>query len=81
MSSPRHELRLPDLGLDGLAVTVSCWLVPKGGTVIQGDRLLEILAGEVTVDLTAPATGVLVQRRVEEDDPVVTGQLLGIIRS
>jgi 2-oxoglutarate dehydrogenase E2 component (dihydrolipoamide succinyltransferase) len=80
MSNRSHELRLPDLGLDGLTITVSGWLVREGGAVVQGDRLLEVSAGEVTVDLAAPATGVLVQQSVEEDDPVVTGQLLGIIR-
>ena len=81
MSSRRHELRLPELGLDAVAITVSCWLVPEGCRVFEGDRLLEVLAGEVTVDLAAPATGVLTQRQVEEDDTLVTGQLLGIIES
>jgi pyruvate/2-oxoglutarate dehydrogenase complex dihydrolipoamide acyltransferase (E2) component len=80
MTSQSHELRLPNLGLDGAAITVSCWLVRRGTAVMQGDRLLEVLAGEVTVDLASPASGVLVRQAVEEDDPVVTGQLLGVIR-
>ena len=81
MTVQHHQLRLPDLGLAGLPITVSCWLVPQGRRVVEGDRLVEILAGEVTVDLDAPATGTLVQRRVDEDQPVTVGQVLGVIRA
>ena len=50
-----------------------------GSDVVCGDRILEVLAGEVTVDLPAPATGRLVEQHVAEDDILATGQLLGVI--
>ena len=75
----RHPLIMPDLELGELPVTASVWLAELGREVIEGDRLLEINAGELTVDLPAPATGILVQRCVAEDDPVRTGQVLGYI--
>ena len=79
MPRRRHSLVLPDLGLEGIRVQASVWLTPLDSNVICGDRILEVLAGEVTVDLPAPATGRLVEQHVAEDDVLATGQLLGVI--
>ena len=51
-------------------MTLSSWLVPEGSAVEEGERIVEILAGGVTVDLAAPASGELVRILVEEDDAV-----------
>ena len=76
----RHSITLPELGLEGIATTLSVWLVPLGTEVIAGDRIVEVLAGDVTVDLPAPVTGVLIETFAVEDDPVKTGQVLGIMQ-
>lgn len=75
----RHVLTLPELGLDNRPVVASVWLVERGGEVTAGDRLLEVLAGEVTIDLSAPASGVLLDTLVEEDEPLAVGQPLAVI--
>lgn len=75
----RHELILPDLGMNGTPLTVSLWLIAPGARVNAGDRVVEILAGSATVDLSAPASGRLTQRFVQEDDPVCPGQVLAVI--
>jgi 2-oxoglutarate dehydrogenase E2 component (dihydrolipoamide succinyltransferase) len=75
----RHELILPDLGVDEVAV--SLWLVESGTEVVQGDRLIEVVADGVTVDLPAPASGVLIETLVAEDDPLAIGQVLGVVES
>jgi pyruvate/2-oxoglutarate dehydrogenase complex dihydrolipoamide acyltransferase (E2) component len=75
----RHELRLPDLGLPGHEATVSLWLVEPGSEVVEGDRVVEVLVANATVDLPAPASGVLEESFVDEDEPVAAGQLLGIV--
>lgn len=72
-------LTLPELGLAGFPVTVSVWHVEVGSEVTAGDRLLEIVAGGVTVDLPSPASGVLAKTFVHEDDELQTGQLLAEI--
>lgn len=77
----RHPLVMPDLGLDDRELAVSLWLVEVGSEVTQGDRVVEIMAGEVTVDLAAPASGVLVEALVAEDDAVVVGDTLAFIES
>jgi pyruvate/2-oxoglutarate dehydrogenase complex dihydrolipoamide acyltransferase (E2) component len=73
------SLVLPELGLAGFPVTVSVWHVEVGSEVTAGDRLLEIVAGGVTVDLPSPASGVLAKTFVQEDDELQTGQLLAVI--
>jgi pyruvate/2-oxoglutarate dehydrogenase complex dihydrolipoamide acyltransferase (E2) component len=73
----RYELKLPDLGLQN--VTVSLWLVQPGSDVTEGDRILEVMAEGVTVDLPAPATGILAEQLVVEDDPVEVDQVLGAV--
>jgi len=72
---------MPELGLSGRQVVVSMWLVEVGDEVTEGDRLLEVLADGVTVDLPSPASGILVETLVDEDEPLSAGQRLAIIES
>ena len=76
----RHEIRVPDLGIVG-PVTVSLWLAESGSRVVQGDPVVEILAGSAVVDLSAEADGRLAATLAEEDEPVEVGQLLAVIES
>ena len=77
----RVSLNLPDLGLPGVHVTACTWHAAVGQRVVEGDRLLEVLAGDVTIDLPAPATGVLVERLIELDEPLQVNQPLAVIES
>ena len=70
---------VPDLGCAGMTLVLSLWLVPEGSDVVEGDRVAEILAGGVTVDLGAPATGRLVRFLVDEDDVVAPGVVVAEI--
>ena len=72
----RHRVPLvaPDLGVAGAAL--SLWLVPEGAEVIEGDRVVELVAGGVTVDLGAPVSGRLVAQRIDEDEAITAGQVL-----
>jgi pyruvate/2-oxoglutarate dehydrogenase complex dihydrolipoamide acyltransferase (E2) component len=66
---------MPDLGVTTPAA-VSLWLMREGATVLAGDRVVELVAGGVTIDLEAPVTGTLVAQLVDEDAPVVPGTVL-----
>jgi pyruvate/2-oxoglutarate dehydrogenase complex dihydrolipoamide acyltransferase (E2) component len=79
LDSREHQLLMPDLDLGDIAVSASVWLVEVGSKVTAGDRLLEVVAGGVTVDLPAPADGILSRVFVTEDDCLSPGQLLAII--
>lgn len=81
MRLKHYRLVLPDLGLGQRQVVASLWLVEQGAEVAAGDRLLEVLADNVTVDLPAPASGVLAETLVVEDEPLSVGQLLAVIEA
>ena len=77
----RHELSLPDLGIDDQPISASLWLVKQGTKVTEGEPLLEVLCGGVTVDLPAPAQGLLVEKLVAEDEVLQVGQILAVIET
>ncbi len=76
----RHAVVLPDLGMDDQPITLSLWLIRRGGRVMQGEPVVEVLAGAATVDLPAPADGIL-RTLVAENEPITTGQTLGVIET
>jgi len=71
---------LPDLGLPEISVCTSLWLVSLGSEVRKGDRLLEVLAGEVTFDIASPVDGILSEQWVDENQPIEFGETVGLIR-
>jgi pyruvate/2-oxoglutarate dehydrogenase complex dihydrolipoamide acyltransferase (E2) component len=75
----RYEVTMPDLGLGATPLTLSLWLVEVGEELFEGDRLAEVLAGDVTVDIPAPVAGFLREMHVAEDERVSVGQKLGVI--
>lgn len=60
-------------------VVASVWLVELGAAVVEGERLLEVVAGAATVDLPSPASGTLAEVFVAEDEPLAVGQLLAVV--
>ena len=76
-----EDLTLPDLGLDDQPIVLSLWLVKTGGPVMEGEPVVEVLAGGVTVDLPAPADGILAKKLVAESEPLAVGQRLAVIES
>ena len=74
-------LVVPEFGLGGVPLTVSLWLMPPGATVLAGDRVLELVAGGVTIDLEAPVSGRLAAQLVDEDDLVMAGTTVAEIET
>jgi pyruvate/2-oxoglutarate dehydrogenase complex dihydrolipoamide acyltransferase (E2) component len=60
---------------------VSFWFADEGEEVIEGDRLVEILAGPVTFDVPSPVSGRLVEIRAMEEDMVRSGDLLAVVET
>jgi pyruvate/2-oxoglutarate dehydrogenase complex dihydrolipoamide acyltransferase (E2) component len=71
---------LPDLGTGpDVAIVVSHWFAARGDRVWEGDRLVEVLVGPATFDVSSPATGRLAEIRGREDDRVEIGSVLGLV--
>jgi pyruvate/2-oxoglutarate dehydrogenase complex dihydrolipoamide acyltransferase (E2) component len=82
----RYELRLPDLGFAtaGFAdvpLSLCAWFAEVGDRVTEGESLAEVLAGEASIELSAPASGYLVERCASTGESLAAGQLLAIIES
>jgi pyruvate/2-oxoglutarate dehydrogenase complex dihydrolipoamide acyltransferase (E2) component len=73
----RAEIVLPDVG--AAPVSLSVWFVAPGEAVYEGDRLVEVLAGGATFDVSAPATGRLAEKHALPNDVLTPGQVLGVM--
>ncbi len=73
---------LPEIGVEPeTEMVVSIWFAEEGEEVLEGDRIVEILAGSVTFDVPAPATGRLIDVRLVEEDIVHTGDILALVET
>jgi pyruvate/2-oxoglutarate dehydrogenase complex dihydrolipoamide acyltransferase (E2) component len=70
---------LPDLG--AAPVRLSLWFSTPGEFVYEGDRLVEVVVDGATFDVSAPATGRLIERRAWPRDLLTPGQVLGVVES
>jgi pyruvate/2-oxoglutarate dehydrogenase complex dihydrolipoamide acyltransferase (E2) component len=77
MPTPKVAIVLPDVG--AAPVVLSAWLADRGDTVYEGDRLVEVLVGAATFDVSSPATGRLTEKQVRCNDQLVPGQVLGFV--
>ena len=68
---------LPELG--AAPALLSIWFAEPGDVVYEGDRLVEVLVRGATFDVSAPATGRLAEQRAWPNDPLQTGQVLGVV--
>jgi pyruvate/2-oxoglutarate dehydrogenase complex dihydrolipoamide acyltransferase (E2) component len=68
---------LPDIGAG--PVVLSAWFADPGDLVFEGDRLVEVLVGGATFDVSAPATGRLTEKRAREYERIEPGQILGLV--
>jgi len=77
----RIEVRLPDLGLGEEPVRLTVWLAARGSQVERGEPILEVTTGAVTIDLPAPASGLLAERLAVEDDLLAPEHPVAIIET
>ena len=73
----RRSVEMPEVG--AAAAVVSVWFVEPGDRVYAGDRLVELLLEGATIDVSAPAAGVFVEKAAWPDETVAPGQVLGYV--
>ena len=74
------EVELPEMGDgEGESATISEWRFEEGDLVLEDEVLLEVTTEHETHEVHCPATGILVERLVDEDDAVHVGDVLAII--
>lgn len=75
----RKSIVVPDL--DSSSIFLSVWYVKPGEKVYAGDRLVELLLGTATFDVTAACAGVLTEQRAWIDERVEAGQVVGYLET
>lgn len=73
------EVLAKGLGKHVDEATVKTWFFEEGDTVTEGDDLVELATEDSVVLITAPASGVLAEVCIDEDDTVQRDELLCII--
>jgi pyruvate dehydrogenase E2 component (dihydrolipoamide acetyltransferase) len=73
------DVILPALGMAQETGKVVRWLKAEGEQVIKGDLLAEIETDKATVELEAPATGVLAKVTAASDKDIPVGQVIAMI--
>jgi pyruvate dehydrogenase E2 component (dihydrolipoyllysine-residue acetyltransferase) len=73
------EVQMPMLGLTMSEGVIHHWLKAEGEPVRKGEPLLEIETDKTTMEVEAPAGGVLLKILVESEQIVPVGKVVGII--
>ncbi|MGI9413351.1 MAG: 2-oxoglutarate dehydrogenase complex dihydrolipoyllysine-residue succinyltransferase [Hyphomicrobiales bacterium] len=73
------EIRVPTLGESVTEATIAQWFKKEGEAVAADEPLVELETDKVTVEVPAPAAGVLSDIAVKDGDTVEVGALLGAI--
>ncbi|OLL15850.1 2-oxoglutarate dehydrogenase, E2 component, dihydrolipoamide succinyltransferase [Actinomyces oris] len=74
-----ESVKMPALGESVTEGTVSSWLKAVGDTVEADEPLLEVATDKVDTEVPSPASGVLLEILVPEDETVEVGTVLAII--
>ncbi len=73
------EIRVPTLGESVTEATIAQWYKGEGETVKADEPLVELETDKVTVEVPAPASGVLSKIVVKDGETVEVGAVLGAI--
>ena len=74
------EIRVPTLGESVTEATIGKWFKKAGDAVAVDEPLVELETDKVTIEVPAPAAGVLTDVAVKDGDTVAVGALLGAIK-
>ena len=73
------EIECPTLGESVTSATVARWIKHQGETVAADEPLVELETDKVTVEVNAPAAGVLTSIALPEGSEVRVGAVLGML--
>jgi 2-oxoglutarate dehydrogenase E2 component (dihydrolipoamide succinyltransferase) len=74
------EIRVPTLGESVTEATIGKWFKKPGEAVAVDEPLVELETDKVTIEVPAPAAGVLSDIAAKDGDTVAVGALLGQIK-
>lgn len=78
---PNVDIRMPEEQNEGTEASVGTWLKRPGEAIRENEPLVEISTDKVTIEIAAPASGVLSEVLKAAGDAVLPGELLGRIQT
>jgi 2-oxoglutarate dehydrogenase E2 component (dihydrolipoamide succinyltransferase) len=79
MSKDAIPILVPPLGESISEATIARWRKSEGEAVVQDETLIELETEKVTLEVNAPADGLLKEVRVAEGTAVKVGDVVGVI--
>src|SRR5207249_8672969 len=73
------SVTMPRLGESVTEGTITRWLKQVGDRVEADEPLLEVSTDKVDTEIPSPASGVLLEIRVQEDETVEVGSVLAVV--
>jgi 2-oxoglutarate dehydrogenase E2 component (dihydrolipoamide succinyltransferase) len=73
------EIRLPQYGMTMHEATLLSWLKAVGDPIQEGEPIAELETDKMTVELEAPASGVLASIAAQAGETVAVLAVLGMI--
>ena len=70
------QIKVPAMGESVTEATIARWLKKEGDSVQQDEPLVELETDKVTIEVPAPAAGVLSEIAAKNGDTVAVGALL-----
>src|SRR5437763_4289926 len=74
------DIRVPTLGESVTEATIGKWFKKPGDAVVVDEPLVELETDKVTIEVPAPAAGVLADIAAKDGDTVAVGAVLGQIK-
>src|SRR6476660_465055 len=75
------ELKIPEVGESVREVQIGRWLKHEGDTVAQDENVVELETDKASMELPAPAAGVLGQILKREGESVAGGDVIGSVEN
>src|SRR4051812_28838869 len=75
------ELKIPEVGESVREVQIGRWLKHEGDSVAQDENVVELETDKASMELPAPAAGVLGQILKQEGEMVVVGDVIGYVEN
>ena len=78
-SGATFEFKLPDIGEGVHEGEIVRWIVGEGDTVAEDDPVVEVMTDKATVEIPAPASGVVQSTLVAEGDVAKVGDVIFVL--
>ena len=73
------ELKIPEVGESVREVQIGRWLKHEGDTVALDENVVELETDKASMELAAPAAGVIGKILKKEGDMVAVGDVIGYV--